>query len=202
MPLFPNFLNTINYGLSPVIYEVNSCLNQGKPYLIEFVSTFTNTCTPSGSGRIIRERSFWKTIDLQATTEIEKTLGFKTQSAFPKDSAIKFIEISNNLDISKLKTAAIELSANVRFAIGAGEIVQISFSSGSQEPVELWVYEPDGTWLLAGMITFSNDRKAILPPLQFNKVGDYSLVLSTLSTDSVTKGAPLNIISQVLVSVS
>jgi hypothetical protein len=201
LPLFPNFLNTINHGLSPAMYEVNPCLNQGNPHLIEFVSTFTNSCTSGGSGRIIREGSFWKTINVQATTEIEKTLGFKMQSAFPKDAVTKFIEISNKLDIAKLKLATIDLSANVRFAIGAGEVLQISFRSDNKEPVELWIYEPDGTWLFAGVITFDKDGKAILPPLQFNKVGNYSLVLSTPSTDSAMTGAPLNFNSQVLISV-
>jgi hypothetical protein len=201
LPLFPNFLNTINYGLSPVIYEVNSCLNQGKPHLIEFVSTFTNTCTPGGSSRMIRERSFWKTIDVRATTKIEKTLGFKMESAFPKDAATKFIEISNELDSAKLKSAAIELSANVRFEINTGEALQISFSSDRNKLVELWIYGPDGKWLFAGVITFDKDGKAILPPLQFNQVGNYSLVLSTPSTDSGTTGAPFNFNSQVLISV-
>jgi hypothetical protein len=150
---------------------------------------------------MIRERSFWKTIDVRATTKIEKTLGFKMESAFPKDAATKFIEISNELDSAKLKSAAIELSANVRFEINTGEALQISFSSDRNKLVELWIYGPDGKWLFAGVITFDKDGKAILPPLQFNQVGNYSLVLSTPSTDSGTTGAPFNFNSQVLISV-
>jgi hypothetical protein len=201
LPLFPNFLDTINQGLSPTIYEVSACLNQGRPYLIEFVSTFTNNCTSGEGGRIFRERSFWKTIDVRATSKIEKTLGFKLDSAFPKDTAIKFNEISNKLDIAKLRSAAIELSANVRLEIKVEEALQISLKSESNATVELWLLSPDVKWLLAGVIAFDNSGKAILPPLQFKNAGDYSLVFSTPSTDSAKASAPFNIGSQLIISV-
>ena len=60
---------------------------------------------------------------------------------------------------------------------------------------------PDGKWLLAGVITFDKDGKAILPPLQFKNAGDYSLVFSTPSADSTNASAPLNLSGQVLISV-
>ena len=50
--------------------------------------------------------------------------------------------------------------------------------------------------------TFDKDGKAILPPLQFKSVGDYSLVLSKPSADSAKGSAPLNQTGSLLVAVS
>ena len=61
---------------------------------------------------------------------------------------------------------------------------------------------PDGSWLLAGVITFDKDGKAILPPLQFKNAGDYSLVLSKPTADSAKGSAPLNQTGSLLVAVS
>jgi hypothetical protein len=68
--------------------------------------------------------------------------------------------------------------------------------------VELWIKSPDGNWLLAGVITFDKDGRAVLPPLQFKNAGDYSLVLSKPSADSAKGGAPLDQAGSLLVVVS
>jgi hypothetical protein len=68
--------------------------------------------------------------------------------------------------------------------------------------VELWVKSPDGKWLLAGVITFDKDGKAILPPLKFKNVGNYSLVLSKPTADSAKGSAPLDQTGSLLVAVS
>jgi hypothetical protein len=93
-------------------------------------------------------------------------------------------------------------TANARVNTKAGEALQISLKSESNEPVELWVKSPDGKWLLAGVITFGKDGKAILPPLQFKNAGDYSLVLSKPSADSAKGIAPLDQTGSLLVVVS
>ena len=93
-------------------------------------------------------------------------------------------------------------TANVKVNAKPGEALQISLKSESKEPVELWVKSPDGTWLLAGVITFDKDGKAILPPLQFKNVGDYTLVLNKPSADSAKGSTPLNQSGSVLVAVS
>ena len=90
----------------------------------------------------------------------------------------------------------------MRLSAKAGEALQISLKSESKEPVELWVKSPDGSWLLAGVITFDKDGKAILPPLKFKNVGNYSLVLSKPSADSAKGSAPLNQTGSLLVAVS
>jgi hypothetical protein len=52
------------------------------------------------------------------------------------------------------------------------------------------------------VITFDKDGKAILPPLQFKNVGDYTLVLNKQSADSAEGSAPLNQSGSILVAVS
>ena len=140
--------------------------------------------------------------EARAPEKIEKSIGFKNETPLPKNAPIAFVEANTKIDLAKVKAVEIAPTANAKVVAKAGEALQISLKSESKEPVELWVKSPDGTWLLAGVITFNKDGKAILPPLQFKNAGDYSLVLSKPSADSVKGSAPLNQTGSLLVVVS
>ena len=120
----------------------------------------------------------------------------------PKTEPFAFIETTEKIEIAELRAVEITPTANVKVNAKAGESLQISLKSESKEPLELWVKSPDGSWLLAGVITFDKDGKAILPPLQFKNAGDYTLVLTKPSADSAKGSAPLNQSGSVLVAVS
>jgi hypothetical protein len=141
-------------------------------------------------------------METRTPEKIEKTLGFKNDTPLPKDAVIELLQSSDKIDIAKVKTLEITPNAIVKVNTKTEEALQISLKSESKAPVELWVLSPDGKWLFVGVITFDKDGKAVLPPLQFKNMGDYSLVFSTPSADSAKASAPLNLSGQVLVSVS
>ena len=141
-------------------------------------------------------------IEAKPLEKIEKSLGFKNESLLIKDAVIEFIESSAKIELAKIKAVEVSVITNARVYAKTGEALQISLKSESKEPVELWVKSPDESWLLAGVITFDKDGKAILPPLQFKKAGDYTLVLNKPSADSAKGSAPLNQSGSVLVAVS
>ena len=176
------------------------------PYLIALFPT--DPCAfGSGSGgtRTVREKIEREPRELKAAQmleKIEKSLGFKNETPLPKSAPIAFLESTEKIDLAKVKAVEIAPTVNVRVNATAGEALQISLKSESKEPVELWVKSPDGTWLLAGVITFDKDGKAILPPLQFKNAGEYTLVLNKPSADSAKGSAPLNQSGSVLVAVS
>ena len=186
----------------------NECLNNGNPYLVALTNSYVSSCSSGGdsgendSTRRVREREFREIKSLKQADRIEQSLGFKNESSLPKNSAITFVEIPEKIEITTVKTVEIAPTANVKVNVKAGEALQISLKSESKEPVELWVKSPDGSWLLAGVITFDKDGKAILPPLQFKSAGDFTLVLNKPSTDSAKESAPLNQSGSVLVVVS
>ena len=141
-------------------------------------------------------------IETRTPEKIEKLDGFKKDATVTKDAEIAFVEPTEKIDVAKVKAVEIAPTANVKVVAKAREVLQISLKSGSKEPVELWVKSPDGKWLLAGVITFDKDGKAILPPLKFKNVGNYSLVLSKPTADSAKGSAPLDQIGSLLVAVS
>jgi hypothetical protein len=155
-----------------------------------------NTPPPSQRERVVLEVT-----ETRTAGKIEKTLGFKNDTPLPKDAVISFLQSTDKIDIAKVKSFEITPNAIVRVSTKTEEALQISLKSESKTPVELWVLSTDGKWLLAGVITFDKDGKAILPPLQFKSAGDYSLVFSTPSADSAKASAPFNIGGQVIVSV-
>ena len=186
----------------------NECLNGGNPYLVELTNSYVSSCSSGGDSgendltRRVRDREFLEIKSLKQADRIEQALGFKNETPLPKNAAISFIEATEKIDLAKVNAVEISPTANVRVYAKAGEALQISLKSESKEPVELWVKSPDGSWLLAGVITFDKDGKAILPPLQFKNVGDYTLVLNKPSADSAKGSAPLNQSGSVLVAVS
>ena len=148
------------------------------------------------------EREFREVLETRTVEKIEKSDGLKKEATVTKDAAIAFVEPTEKIEVAKVKAVEIAPTANVKVVAKAGEALQISLKSESIEPVELWVKSPDGTWLLAGVITFDKNGKAILPPLQLKNAGDYSLVLSRQSADSAKGSAPLNQTGSLLVAVS
>ena len=201
LPTFPNLLDTLNHSTSPEIFGTNICLNNGRPFLIASSNSFTNTCASEENNRPKRERDLREIVEVRVPAKIEKTLGFKSQSPLPTSAPISFIKSTEKFDIAKVKVVEIASTANVRVSAKSGEALQISLKSESKEPVELWVKSPDGTWLLAGVITFDKNGKAVLPPLQFKSAGDFTLVLSKPTADSAKGSAPMNQTGSLLVEV-
>jgi hypothetical protein len=220
-------IDILNAGSeSNPIFAQSVTINNGQPYLISLLCTYENACENNNGGggsdnggggsdngggdtpapdRPIRERverEVREVTESRAPEKIEKSVGFKNETPLPKSAAINFVESTEKIDLAKVKAVEIAPTANVKVVAKAGEALQISLKSESKEPVELWVRSPDGSWLLAGVITFDKDGKAILPPLQFKNAGDYSLVLSKPSADSAKGSAPLNQTGSLLVAVS
>ena len=89
-----------------------------------------------------------------------------------------------------------------RTFVKVGEALQISYDFDGKDPIELWVKLPDGKWILAGVIRFDENGKAILPPIQFKVAGEYVVALNKLSEDSEKASAPLNQIGYLTVIVT
>ena len=205
-PVIPSIFTTVSTNTTPSVFMIDECLNSGNPYLVPLIGHYENTCpTDPPFNPPIRERverEVREVAETRTSEKIEKTIGFKYENPLPKSALIAFVEATEKIDLAKVKAVEIAPTANVKVAAKAGEALQISLKSESKEPVELWVKSPDGTWLLAGVITFDKDGKAILPPLQFKNAGDYTLVLNKPSANSAKGSAPLNQSGSVLVAVS
>jgi len=196
-------LEVLNIVGAAAKWGENTSCNFGNPHLISLINVYVPSCEspvspgPTISGKIRREL-----FEVRAVEKIEKTLGFESETPLPKTASVALVESIEKIDIANVKAVEIAPTANVKVNAKTGEALQISFKSESKEPVELWVKSPDGSWLLAGVITFDKDGKAILPPLQFKNAGDYSLVLSKPTADSAKGSAPLNQTGSLLVAVS
>jgi len=213
-----NPLEVLNHGLTELAFAIDTSINSGHPYLISLLCTYENACDNNSDGgetgdggdtptpdRPIRERvarEVREVTESRAPERIEKSVGFKNETPLSKSAPITIVEPTEKIDVARVKAVEIAPTANVKVSAKAGEALQISLKSESKEPVELWVKSPDGSWLLAGVITFDKDGKAILPPLQFKNAGDYSLVLSKPTADSAKGSAPLDQTGSVLVAVS
>ena len=200
IPESPTRITVLNGFAAPGPFALVDCRNSGKPHLVALFASYKDECPTFIFKFDLKDSRV--TIATRVAEKIEKSVGFKNETPLPKSAPIAFIESTEKIDIAKVKAVEITATANAKVGAKAGEALQISLKSDSKEPMELWVKSPDGTWLLAGAITFDKDGKAILPPLQFKSAGDYSLVLSKPSADSAKGSAPLNQSGSVLVAVS
>jgi hypothetical protein len=196
-PSLLSVVNTEGTAGAPA-FEIVACKNNGLPLLSELSVSYGNTC-PVSTNRERRIREFIQTTTL---TQIAKTLGFVISPKFPNDAQIGFIENEKELAISKILGVQKAADRVARTFVKTGEALQISYDSGSKEPIELWVKLPNGKWLLAGVINFDKDGKAILPPMYFKVAGEHVLVLNKPSEDSVKANTPLNQIGSLTVIVN
>jgi len=187
----PSILSVVNTaGDNALAFEIVACKNYGLPLLSELIDSYENTCaSPSGSNRERRIREF---IQPTSVTEIAKALGFVLSPTFPNDAPIGFVKNEKELAISKVLGIQKAADRVARTFVKTGEALQISYDFDGQDPIELWVKLPDGKWILAGVIRFDKNGKAILPPIQFKVAGEYVVALNKLSEDSEKASAPLN----------
>jgi hypothetical protein len=196
----PSILSLVNIEgtAGAPAFEIVACKNNGLPLLSELIDSYANTCPVSTN----RERRIHEFIQTTTLTQIAKTLGFVISPKFPNDAQIGFIENEKELAISKILGVQKAADRVARTFVKTGEALQISYDSGSKEPIELWVKLPNGKWLLAGVINFDKDGKAILPPMYFKVAGEHVLVLNKPSEDSAKANAPLNQIGSLTVIVN
>jgi hypothetical protein len=183
-------------------WSTTSGCNSGLPFLVELSTRYAPICQQASSeSNSPRVRKVVQYLQILTPEKIEKVIGFKNEAPLPTTAPISFIASSEKFDVSKLNAVEMTPTSNARVSAKAGEALQISLKSESKESVELWVKSPDGKWLLAGVITFDKDGKAVLPPLQFKNAGDYTLVLNKPSAGSEKGSEPLNQSGSLLVEV-
>ena len=198
----PSILSVVNTvaGEEEPAFEIVACKNNGLPSLSELIDSYENTCaSPSSSNRERRIREF---IQPTSVTEIAKALGFVLSPTFPNDAQIGFVKNEKELAISKVLGVQKVADRVARTFVKTGEALQISYDFDGKDPIELWVKLPDGKWILAGVIRFDENGKAILPPIQFKVAGEYVVALNKLSEDSEKASAPLNQIGYLTVIVT
>jgi hypothetical protein len=205
-PSVVTVVNSLSAGNTLAAYGTNSCFDSGNPYLLALANIYEvcngGSTAPTGRSQRARvDREAREALQVRTLERIQKSLGFNQETLMPASAAISFLGPREEIDIDKVKSVEIEPTVNVKVSTKAGEALQISLKSDSKEPVELWVKSPDGTWLLAGVITFDKDGNAILPPLQFKNVGEFTLVLSKPTLDSAKGSAPANQTGSLLVEV-
>jgi hypothetical protein len=166
--------------------------------LSELIDSYANTCPVSTS----RERRIREFIQTTSLTEIAKTLGFVLSPTFPNDAPIGFVKNEKELAISKVLGVQKAADRVARTFVKVGEALQISYDFDGKDPIEIWVKLADGKWILAGVISFDKNGKAILPPIQFKVAGEYVVALNKISQDSAKASAPLNQIGYLTVIVN
>ena len=195
----PSILSVVNtVGDAEPAFEIVACKNNGLPLLSELIDSYANTCPVSTS----RERRIREFIQPTSMTEIAKALGFVLSPTFPNDAPIGFVKNEKELAISKVLGVQKAADRVARTFVKVGEALQISYDFDGKDPIELWVKLPDGKWILAGVIRFDENGKAILPPIQFKVAGEYVVALNKLSEDSEKASAPLNQIGYLTVIVT
>ena len=195
----PSILSVVNtVGDAAPAFEIVACKNNGLPLLSELIDSYANTCPVSTS----RERRIREFIQPTSVTEIAKALGFVLSPTFPNDAPIGFVKNEKELAITKVLGVQKAADRVARTFVKTGEALQISYDFDGKDPIELWVKLPDGKWILAGVIRFDENGKAILPPVQFKVAGEYVVALNKLSQDSEKASAPLNQIGYLTVIVT
>jgi len=200
-PSLLSVVNTEGTAGAPA-FEIVACKNNGLPLLSELSDSYGNTCAPVVPVTTNRERRIREFIQTTTMTEIAKTLGFVISPKLPNDAPVSFIKNEKELAISKILGVQKAADRVARTFVKVGEALQISYDSASKEPIELWVKLANGNWILAGVINFDKDGKAILPPMYFKVAGEYVLVLNKPSEDSVKANTPLNQIGSLTVIVN
>ena len=98
----------------------DECLNSGNPYLVELINSYVSSCSGGDSGenvttRRVRERELRETKELIPALKIEKAIGFKNGSSLLNNAAISFVEATEKIDITKVKSVEITLVTSLWF---------------------------------------------------------------------------------------
>ncbi len=174
LPVLPSILSVVNTDDETEPFAVSSCFNSGLPYLTALENSYTSACSsPNNYGP--RNRNI-----LYLTKTLEKgfdDIGFKSSALLSNNSGFKFFKNSDDNRTLSIQLFEITDYTNASILFNLEDGLQLSISSYSKEPVELWTQGSNGEYLYLGLVEFDKDGKAILPTLTFNTANTYQILM-------------------------
>ena len=165
----PIILDVVNFGLETAAFAISPEINSGHPYLISLFNSYFYE-------EDVENQPTQPNLDISLRYVIAKSnllvpldqLGFKSYFSSSKDGIKIFTKTDQN-NLSNIQLFEISDSFNATILLSKNEAFQLSISSYAKEPIEIWIQTPSGENIFLGIVEFSSEGKAILPPIKFDE---------------------------------
>lgn len=183
LPEFPSLLSVLNSEFENTAFEVVSCLNVGLPILITLQATYDSSACGGQTNNLNKVgRSF---ATLNTLQEVLKSIGFRgAETSRLKMFGIQLLGNRAKSSVGVNQLVKLFDYANTSILFNKENSLQISFSSYYKEPVQIWIQDLNGTYVLLGNLEFDNDGEAVLPSIKFDKPSIYQLLIVKYAEDS------------------
>ena len=202
----PDVSSIINESLTDedLVFEADSCINLGNPFLGIHRAFHQNSCLPDTSGgnvdgvRIsILERE--SKVIVKFLIEILSSKGFSASIFNTSDAGFSFLS-SVPSDFDGVHLVAISENANKELSFKKDDVVQLQVNGEKGSQATLWSTTPNGDGIFLGTITYTEAGTAVLPAMKFSSAGTFALSLRSveqtpaLKTDSTSDLATIKFV--------
>ena len=179
----PNVLSIINESFTDgdSIFEVDSCINLGNPFLDIHRAFHQDSCLPDTSdGNVDRVRisslERESRVLVKFLTEILSSKGFLASIFNTSDAGFSFLS-SVTSDIDRVHLVAISENANEELSFKKDDVVQLQVNGEKGSQATLWTTNTNGDEIFLGTITYTEAGTAVLPAMKFSTTGTFALSL-------------------------
>jgi hypothetical protein len=196
-PLSPNeLLEILNTGSEgSLIFALASNLNNGRPYLISNPPLADEAVAVSA--RVKSSYLLTQVLDV-----LKKSVGFTAAKSDLNKLDLALLDQVKGDKSAQIIGAKLFSYQSLSTSLSASSILQLEINFEANKSLQMWVKSSDGQYVLVGDITFDKDGNAVLPGIEFKKIGQYELIFVNSDKKDLTQPELVNKVSGLTVYVN
>ena len=180
--VFPqHFLEYLNKDVTPSLWQIDSCYNDGRPFLTS-IRSYVGACEDFVNDQPGFYLDVIPTLITVLAEKVQESKGFTSLVNFLIDTPFELINKLSELEINKIITSNFELNTIREITVEKELPIQLAIKGEIGSSAQVWVQTPEGDWINLGVITFDEQGNAILPALKFADLGNYKVAFFSNTT--------------------
>ncbi len=177
--VFPqHFLEYLNKDVIPSLWQIDSCYNDGRPFLTS-IRSYVGACEDFANDRSGFYLYIIPTLITVLAEKVQESKGFTSLVNLLIDTPFELITNLSELEIKNVITSSFDLNTIREISVEKELPIQLAIKGEIGASAQVWVQTPEGDWINLGLIKFDEEGNAILPALKFADLGNYKISFFT-----------------------
>jgi hypothetical protein len=194
LPALPSILSVVNTNYEAEPFAISSCINSGLPYLTVLTNSYSNTCNggEDNGDEEVSPRFNFSFLPTQALDVLKKSVGFTVAKSDLSKLDLALLDQVKGDKSSPITGAKLLTYQSLTTSLSASSLLQLEINFEANKSLQMWVKSSDGQYVLVGDITFDKDGNAVLPGIEFKKIGQYELIFVNSDKKDLTQPELMN----------
>jgi hypothetical protein len=189
LPSLPSIVDVVNTDYETEPFALSSCFNSGLPYLTVLTASYSNTCNVD---EVVSSRIDFNFLPTQALDSLSKSFGFGLEkSDLNKLNLALLNQVKGDTSVPIIGGKLFSYQS-LSTSLSASSLLQLEINFEANKSLQVWVKSLDDQYVLVGDVTFDKDGNAVLPGIEFKKIGQYELIFVNSDKKDLTQPELMN----------